>query len=257
MLELDRLLQSQGFGTHRACVAMITSGKVALKLAGENRENEFKTCIEPRAKFETIGLEFSVEDVVWQYREHAYIALNKPPGYECSQAPKHHKSVLSLLPWQVRNRGIQCVGRLDQDTTGLLLLSDDGTFIHTFTSPKKHVPKVYEATTKHPLDDAQLQQLQQGVMLHDSPAPVAALGCQQLGDTLLELTIGEGKYHQVKRMVAAVSNRVEALHRVKIGGYSLPDTLAQGEWLWLGENELVKLRETIALKPNANGNIGA
>lgn len=240
MLELDRILQSQGFGTHRACVALIVAGKIAVKTADHT---DYQVCELPRAKFLTTGLMFSVDGVVWQFRPHVYIALNKPSGYECSQQPKHHKSVLSLLPWQIRNRGVQCVGRLDQDTTGLLLLSDDGQFIHTFTSPKKHVSKVYEATTKHPLDQAHLAALQGGVVLHDAPQPVAALGCQRLADTLLELTIGEGKYHQVKRMVAAAGNRVEALHRVKIGGYALPATLASGHWRWLEADDLNQLAE--------------
>ena len=239
MLELDRILQSQGFGTHRACVALIAAGKVAVKVAGDS---VYKVCEQSREKFPTEGLIFSVEGVPWQFREYAYIALNKPPGYECSQQPKHHKSVLSLLPWQIRNRGVQCVGRLDQDTTGLLLLSDDGNFIHTFTSPKKHVAKIYQATTKHPLDEVQLLALRGGVVLHDAPQPVAALGCQRLGENLLELTIGEGKYHQVKRMVAAAGNRVEALHRVTIGGYTLPASLEPGTWNWLEGVELAQLR---------------
>lgn len=248
-LELDRILQSQGFGTHRACVAMITAGKVALK---SSCDADFQVCALPRAKFETAALQFRVEDVVWRYREHAYIALHKPIGYECSQAPKHHKSVLSLLPWQVRNRGVQCVGRLDQDTTGLLLISDDGQFIHTFTSPKKHVSKVYQATLNQPLDDGQLDALRQGVVLHDAPEPVAALDCKSLGKNSLELTIGEGKYHQVKRMVAATGNRVEALHRVKIGGYELPNSLAEGDWAWLAESDLHQLRPSATSVPLVN-----
>ena len=245
MLELDRILQSQGFGTHRACVALIVAGKVSVKAADHI---DYQICAEPRAKFPIPGLMFTVDGIPWQFRPYVYIALNKPPGYECSQQPKHHKSVLSLLPWQIRNRGVQCVGRLDQDTTGLLLISDDGQFIHTFTSPKKHVSKVYEATTKHSLDATQVAALQDGVVLHDAPQPVAALGCQQLADKLLELTIGEGKYHQVKRMVAAAGNRVEALHRVKIGGYSLPAALAPGQWRWLDAAELHQLNPLSQIK---------
>ena len=97
-----------------------------------------------------------MDGVVWPYRENAYLLLNKPAGYECSRDPQHHLSVFSLLPPQFAERGVQCVGRLDQDTTGLLLLSDDGKFVHVFTSPKRKVPKLYVATTRHPLDDAQL-----------------------------------------------------------------------------------------------------
>lgn len=244
MLELDRILQSQGFGTHRACVALITAGKVAVQ-SGADKSDQI--CTLPRAKFATEALHFSVDGEWWQYRQHAYIALHKPRGYECSQAPKHHQSVLSLLPWQIRNRGVQCVGRLDQDTTGLLLISDDGQFIHTFTSPKKHLAKIYRVTTKHPLDDGQLRALRVGVVLHDAPQPVAALHCARLAENLLELTIGEGKYHQVKRMVSATGNRVEALHRVKIGDYALPDALVSGAWTWLEAADFSQLRTAISI----------
>ena len=118
----------------------------------------------------------------WPYREHAYLLLNKPAGYECSRDPQHHLSVFSLLPPQFAERGVQCVGRLDQDTTGLLLLSDDGKFVHLFTSPKRKVPKVYVATTRHPLDDAQLDALRDGVLLHGEPKPIAAVDAEARDD---------------------------------------------------------------------------
>jgi pseudouridine synthase len=119
-------------------------------------------------------------------------------------------------------QGVQAVGRLDQDTTGLLLLTDDGKFIHRMSSPRHHVPKVYEVTVKHPLDDRQVQRLLQGVVLDDDPKPVAAAACEAVAEHHLRLTLTEGKYHQVKRMVAAVGNRVEGLHRSRIGGLALP-----------------------------------
>jgi len=133
------------------------------------------------------------------------------------------------------------VGRLDQDTTGLLLLSDDGKFVHTFTSPKRKVPKVYVATTRHPLDDAQLSLLRDGVLLHGESKPVAAVAAEARGGHSLALTVMEGKYHQVKRMIAAAGNRCEALHRERIGGLALPATLAPGAWQWLDETEIASL----------------
>jgi len=146
------------------------------------------------------------------------------------------------LPAQFATRGVQCVGRLDQDTTGLLLLSDDGQFVHAYTSPKRKVPKVYLATTRHPLDDAQLAALREGVLLHGEAKPIAAVAAHARGDHALELTVLEGKYHQVKRMVAAAGNRVEALHRERIGGLALPALLAEGAWQWLDESDLGALR---------------
>jgi 16S rRNA pseudouridine516 synthase len=145
----------------------------------------------------------------------------------------HHPSVYTLLPSQLINREIQCVGRLDQDTTGLLLLTDDGQFIHRMASPKYQVPKEYIATLKHPIEAELIEQLLAGVVLHDDPEPVAATSCEVLSPHQLKLTITSGRYHQVKRMLAAGSNRVEALHRSAVGNLLLPDDLAPGEWRWL------------------------
>lgn len=106
---------------------------------------------------------------------------------------------------------------------------------------KKKVPKVYEARVKHPLDEAQCSALLQGVQLHDEPLPVAARRCDILAECLLEMTVTEGKYHLVKRMIAAAGNRVEGLHRRAIGNLSLPADLPEGQWRWLGPEELAAL----------------
>ena len=185
---------------------------------------------------------------VWQYREHVYVMLNKPAGYECSRQPKHHPGVLSLLPAQLLERGIQPVGRLDEDTTGLLLLTDDGAFIHALSSAKKRVPKVYRVTTKHAIADEQLTALLNGVLLHDEPVPIAAAAAEKLDECSLRLTVTGGKYHQVKRMVAASGNRVEALHRESVGPYILPADLAPGQWRWL-DDALIKTRAERAVRP--------
>jgi 16S rRNA pseudouridine516 synthase len=137
---------------------------------------------------------------------------------------------------------VQAVGRLDQDTTGLLLLSDDGQFIHRMSSPKKHVPKVYEVTAKHDVVPDQIERLLAGVVLDDDPKPVRAAACVQTGERCLHLTLTEGKYHQVKRTLAAVGNRVEGLHRLQIGGLVLPADLAPGQWRWLDAQDLAKLQ---------------
>lgn len=198
-------------------------------------------CEDPFIELNPEGLCFSVDGEPWQYREHAYVMLHKPQGYECSRTPKHHPSIFSLLPDPLVGREVQSVGRLDEDTTGLLLLTDDGQFIHQLTSPKRKVSKVYAVTTKHPVDEALLAALRKGVLLHDEPAPIAAAACEQVDTHLIHLTLLEGKYHQVKRMVAAAGNRVEALRRIAIGGLDLPDDLAEGEWRWLEPTDLERL----------------
>lgn len=234
-LDIERLLAAQGFGSRRECRGLVLAGRVTV--AGE-------VCADPSAQYDPAeGLAYTVDGEAWSYRPQAYLMLNKPTGYECSHHPSHYPSVYSLLPRPLVVRGVQSVGRLDADTTGLLLFSDDGQFIHTYTSPKKKVPKVYEATVKHPLTDTQCAALLAGVQLHDEPQPVAARRCAILDECLLELTVTEGKYHLVKRMVAAAGNRVEGLHRRAIGDLSLPGDLPVGQWRWLGPADLLALAE--------------
>lgn len=231
-LKLSRVLQSQGVGTRRICIERVKAGEVSVNGAA---------CVNPDTVFDTANLHFTVDGETWQYREKVYLALHKPAGYECSHQPLHHPSVFSLLPAPLLQRGVQCVGRLDQDTTGLLLFTDDGAFIHRATSPARHIGKVYEVRCKHPVDETQLAALRHGVQLRDASEPVAALACTQMAPQRLQMTIAEGKYHQVKRMVAAAGNRVEALHRVAIGGYSLPMDLLPGAWRWLSAADVVQL----------------
>ena len=237
---LEDILFSQGFGTRRVCAGLVQQGLVTV--GGE-------PCGDPSALFEPQGLVLTVWGQPWVVHEKAYLMLHKPAGTECSQKPSAWPSIYTLLPAPLRQRpvkggqpGVQAVGRLDQDTTGLLLLSDDGAFLHRMTSPKHHVPKVYEVGTRHPVDARQVERLLAGVVLDDDPKPVRAADCETTGAQALRLTLTEGKYHQVKRMVAAVGNRVETLHRSRIGGLVLPADLAPGQWRWLGEDEIALLR---------------
>lgn len=234
LMDLESILFTQGFGSRRQCRSLIAEGRVAI--AG-------RVCTDADETFDLDALTFDVDGASWPYRERAYVMLNKPAGYECSREPQHHMSVFALLPAQLATRGVQCVGRLDEDTTGLLLLSDDGQFVHTYTSPKRKVPKTYLAATRHALDERQLQALRDGVALHGEKAPIAAAGVRLRAERLLEITVNEGKYHQVKRMIAAAGNRCETLHRERIGGLALPETLAPGAWRWLDEAELNALRQ--------------
>jgi 16S rRNA pseudouridine516 synthase len=233
-MQLERILHHHGFGTRKECRVLIRQGRVVVAGA---------VCADPFAEYATDGLVFSVDGVAWPYREFATLMLHKPAGYECSRQPRHHPSVLELLPPPLRARGVQPVGRLDEDTTGLLLLTDDGQLNHRLSSGKRGVAKVYRATTKHPLDDEQIERLRAGVLLADEPAPIAAARAEMLDAHRLRLTLTEGKYHQVKRMLAAVGNRVAALHREAVGGLALPDDLAPGRWRWLTDVELACLGE--------------
>ena len=223
-MRLAQILFSQGFGTRRDCVGLILNGYVGV--GGRIADD-------PDEEFEPTGLRFTVRGVEWAYHARALLMLHKPAGYECSRKPKHHPGVLSLLPPPLRQREVQPIGRLDEDTTGLLLLTDDGALIHRLTSPKRHVPKVYEVGTKHEVTEAQVQALLSGVVLDDDPVMVRAAACEKTGEHALRLTLTEGKYHQVKRMVAAAGNRVETLHRASFGALRLPADLAPGQWRWV------------------------
>ena len=187
------------------------------------------------------GLQFEVDGQAWTWYATALVLLHKPAGYECSQKPKHHPSVMLLLPAPLRQRGVQPVGRLDQDTTGLLLLTDDGTLIHRLTSPKHHVPKVYEVQTARPVEPVQVQRLLDGVVLDDDPRPVRAEGCEATGEHALRLTLVQGKYHQVKRMVAAVGNHCEGLHRSAFGALTLAEGPPPGQWRFVTDAERAAL----------------
>jgi 16S rRNA pseudouridine516 synthase len=226
---LAQILFSQGFGTRRECAGLVLAGEVSV---------DGRVCEDPAEPFGTEGLVFRVRGIDWPFHARAVVMLHKPAGYECSRKPRHHPSVLTLLPAPLRQRGVQPVGRLDEDTTGLLLLTDDGALIHRLTSPKRHVAKVYEVTARHPVDAALVKKLLEGVILDDDPRPARAQAVAQTGDRALRMTLTEGRYHQVKRMVAAAGNRVEALHRSAFGGLVLPTDLGSGQWRWAPARDL-------------------
>ena len=233
---LEKILQSQGFGSRKYCQQLIKNGSVQI---------EGQICENPKQNINTDQLCFQVFGEEYQYREHLYIVLNKPKGYECSHQATHHKSVFSLLPEILIHRGIQCVGRLDQDTTGLLLLTDDGQYLQALTNPRKHVPKVYHVTTADPISAEQLMALEQGVELRNEKGIYAATNLQLFSTHQLAMTIHQGVYHQVKRMLAAVGNKVELLHRQQIGLLELPE-LPEGKWIYLTSSQK-QLSQNIAL----------
>ena len=236
LLSLEKILFSQGFGIRRYCSELVYADLVEVNgvLADD-----------PEIKMDPESLVLRVEGVDWVYQEKAYIAFNKPANYECSHKTKHHPSVYSLLPRPLIERGVQCVGRLDQDTTGLLLLSDDGQFIHRMTTPKKNIGKVYEIVTAEPITPKQIDHLLNGVVLDDDPSPCFAKACVLMDERRLAMTIVEGRYHQVKRMLAAVGNHVALLHRSSIGNYTMLADLQEGQWCWLSAGDREQLSKSI------------
>lgn len=234
-LDLERILHRQGFGARKLCRILILNDEVTVN--GE-------LCDDPDAEFELENLCYTVKGESWEYREKSYLMMNKPAHYECSHKTQHHPTIYSLLPHPLVERGVQCIGRLDEDTTGLILISDDGQFIHRMSSPKHKVPKIYEVTCKHPVSQANIQALLSGVKLIDEEETIAALDVKPISERVIHMTLAEGKYHQVKRMVAAVANRVEALKRIQIGELKLPEDLKEGEWRWLSAGDMMRLKQS-------------
>lgn len=228
-MRLEQILFSQGFGTRHECRGLIGLGFVAV--GGEIKRD-------PDEDISTEELVFTVKGEAWPYCEKALLMMNKPAGYECSQKPIHHPSVMQLLPPPLRCRGVQPVGRLDADTTGLLIFTDDGALLHRLTHPKRHVPKRYRVTCKHPPSEKMLADLTSGVKLKDEKETLAADDIVLVDEHTIDMTITSGKYHQVKRMVAAAGNRVEVLERIAFGTLALPEDLPRGHWRWLSGPEV-------------------
>jgi 16S rRNA pseudouridine516 synthase len=166
-----------------------------------------------------------------------YLVMNKPVGYVCGLDDPHHPAVFTLLDEPAAEK-IHSVGRLDVDTTGLLLLTDDGQWSHRISSPRHHIAKTYRVWTADAISADAAAQFLQGVVLRDEPTPTKAAQLDLVSSHEALLTIHEGRYHQVKRMFAALGNRVERLHRERIGGLQLPADLALGEYRPLTDDEL-------------------
>ena len=166
--------------------------------------------------------------------------LNKPLGMTCSRK-EDGALVYDILPgrWKRRDPAISTIGRLDKQTSGLLLLTDDGDLLHRVISPKKHVAKVYRATLARPLVGTEGDLFAQGgLVLEGEDKPLAPAHLEVISPTEARLTVTEGRYHMVRRMFAAAGNHVEALHRERMGGLALPDDLAPGEWRLLAPEQI-------------------
>lgn len=169
-----------------------------------------------------------------------YFMLHKPAGFLCANEDAEHQTVFELLDEPLVER-LHTVGRLDLDTTGLLLITDDGQWSHRLTSPKHHVPKTYRVWTADPIPTEAIGQFAEGIMLRGEKDPTKPAELEIVSEHEALLTIHEGRYHQVKRMFAAIGNKVEQLHRERIGSLQLPDDLAEGEYRMLTNDQLDKL----------------
>lgn len=183
--------------------------------------------------------EVTLQDQLLKLQEEAYLAFNKPLGYECSKAPSSHPSIFALLQNYAHLSNLNPVGRLDVATSGLLLLTTDGQWLHQLTHPKKQVSKTYLAQLAQPLSEAGKQALTEGIQLKNEAKPCLPAQLKLLAPSKVEITITEGRYHQVRRMFAATGNQVISLERQALAGLTLASLqLAQGQARPLSRAEL-------------------
>jgi 16S rRNA pseudouridine516 synthase len=173
-----------------------------------------------------------------------YYMMNKPAGVVCANSDHDHPIVFDLLYNEPAAQKLHTVGRLDLDTTGLLLITDDGKWSHFITSPKHYQSKTYRAWLAEPLESDAEQKFARGILLKSEKQPTRPAILERITDTEVLVTLDEGKYHQVKRMFAALGNHVEGLHREKIGSLQLDEDLSEGEYRELTETEINSLART-------------
>lgn len=232
---LDKLLSSTGRWSRKEVKDMVRQGRI---LAGGVPVRR------PEEKFDPMTDQIQVDGETVDCVPFVYVMMNKPAGLLSATEDKCQKTVLDLLPQHLCRRGLFPVGRLDKDTTGLLLLTDDGPLAHELLSPKKHVDKVYLARVEGRVDSSDTAALEAGMVLGDGLHCLPA-GLEPLGDgSSCLVTLREGKYHQVKRMLAARGKPVLELKRLSIGPLELDRELEAGGWRMLTPEELEALKRT-------------
>ena len=233
MARLDRLLANLGYGSRRDVQALVSGGKVTLDGVA------IKDAGRKVAVTADLPLQLKIRGLPVDPPAPLILLMHKPLGVVCSHREDGER-IYDLLPkrWRIRDPALSSVGRLDKDTSGLLLVTDDGDFLHRVISPRRHVPKIYRATLDRPLSGAEGAAFASGtLMLEGEDKPLLPAALEVLGEREARLTITEGRYHQVRRMFAAVGNHVVALHRERIGGLALPEDLDAGAYRILSTAE--------------------
>lgn len=235
MERLDKLLASTGRWSRKDVKEMVRQGRVTAR--GQK-------VLRPEEKFE-LSDDIRVDGQPVCCRKFTYLMMNKPDGLLSATEDKRQRTVLDLLPEQYQRQGLFPVGRLDKDTRGLLLLTNDGELAHRLLAPKSHVDKVYLAWVDGHVDEEDVQAFRQGLTLDDGLECMPA-GLEPLGDgSSCLVTLREGKFHQVKRMLAHRGKPVEYLKRLSMGSVRLDETLAEGQWRELTEEEVNRLQEGV------------
>jgi len=227
MERLDKFIATHTTLSRRDVTAAVRKGRVTVNS---------QPCRDASVKIDPAADTVTLDGQAIAYFRHIYIMLNKPGGILCVSRDPHAPTVIDLLPPEWRTRELFPAGRLDKDTTGMVLLTDDGDFAHRMLAPKKHVPKRYTVTLDRPVDEATCHTFSEGMTLGNGEVCLPAI-CRPLADARAEVILREGKYHQIKRMFAACGFHVEALHRDAMGGLDLDPDLTPGSYKLLSETD--------------------
>lgn len=232
---IDKIVSSQKNISRNDTRLLIKNGSVTV---------DGKTVTDAAAKFDAEKSEIAVEGVPLFFKEHIYIMMNKPQGVVSATTDAKIKTVIDLVPEKLKRKNLFPAGRLDRDTVGFMLITDDGDFAHRILSPSKHVPKTYIAHLRDCLSESARKTLEDGAVLSDGTQCMDAL-VRLLDEEgkIAEITIREGKYHQIKRMFASVGNEVVFLKRISIGDLQLDGTLKEGESREITEEELLLIEK--------------
>ena len=234
MERIDKIIASQGKYSRSDVKGLIAKRRVTVD--GEVIQSSSVKTDPEKSRITIDGVDITV-------KKHVYLMLNKPKGYVSATEDKEHQTVLELVPEQYRGRGMFPAGRLDRDTTGLMIITDDGVMAHNILAPKKHVQKVYHVELDIPVTEEMAAGFRAGVALNDGVCKEAKLVIT--GEKTAEVTLKEGRYHQIKRMFGCYGAKVVELHRLAMGDLYLPDDLEPGTCRELTGEELQLLQQQI------------
>ena len=232
MERIDKIISSQTYYTRKEIKKLISQGMIFV-----NGEQVKKA----ESKYDETNIIVKINGKEIEIKKHIYLLLNKPKGYISSTENTSEKTVLDLVPEKYKNRNLFPAGRLDKDTTGLMLITDDGEFSHNILSPRKHVKKEYEVTLDIPVDENMVDGFKEGVKLNDGECKEADL--EITGEYTAKVTITEGRYHQIKRMFGCYGAKVIELNRICMGNLYLPKDLKLGQAREASESELELIQQ--------------
>lgn len=232
MERIDKIIASQGQYSRKEVKALIAKRRIAVDGRVVSSSSE---------KADPMTMLLTVDGKPLEFKRNLYLVLNKPKGYVSATEDREHPTVLELVPQEYRGRDLFPAGRLDRDTTGLMIITDDGVLAHNILAPKKHVPKRYHVELDIPVTEEMRLGFSEGVMLNDGVCKAADL--IKTGEKTAEVTLREGRYHQIKRMFGCFGAEVVELKRLGMGKLTLPEDLAEGECREMSEEELALLQK--------------